>query len=137
MLVETSAIVSILLEEFDAVDFVESIDAAEKPVTTVVNAFEAALSVGRTLENYRLASRLVPELLEKVGVGIVGIEPDMYEHVVDAYLRYGKGTGHAAKLNFGDCFSYAFAKRANVPLLFKGDDFSHTDLARVEDGPRP
>ena len=129
MLVETSAIVAILLEEPDAVDFVERIDAAEKPVTTVVNAFEAALSVGRTIENYRLASRLVPELLEKIGVAMVGVEPDIYDHVVDAYLRYGKGTGHPAKLNFGDCFSYAFAKRTGTPLLYKGNDFAQTDMA--------
>jgi len=50
---------------------------------------------------------------------------------VRAYARYGKGTGHPAQLNFGDCFSYAAAKRVGAPLLYKGADFSHTDLAHL------
>ena len=63
------------------------------------------------------------------GEEMVGVDAATYADVVDAYLCYGKGTGHPARLNFGDCFSYAMAKRAGVPLLYKGDDFSKTDLA--------
>jgi len=47
---------------------------------------------------------------------------------LDAYDRFGKGTGHPAGLNYGDCFSYALAKQSGEPLLFKGNDFTHTDL---------
>lgn len=129
MLVETSAIVAILLEEPGAVELMERIDDAAKPVTTIVNAFEAALSVGRVLENRVLAGKLVPELLDKAGIEMIGIEADLYNEVVHAYTKFGKGTGHSAKLNFGDCFSYAMAKRLGVPLLYKGNDFSQTDLA--------
>lgn len=53
---------------------------------------------------------------------------DIVEAVMDAYLGFGKGTGHPARLNFGDCFSYAMAKRLDAPLLFKGNDFARTDL---------
>lgn len=53
---------------------------------------------------------------------------DLFEDVLQAYVRYGKGTGHPAGLNFGDCFSYAIARRRNLPLVHKGDDFARTDL---------
>src|SRR5262245_38286565 len=111
MLVETSAIVAMLLEEPGAAELMARLDAAERPVTTVVNAFEAALSVGRVLENRDLAGKLLPEFLDKAGVEMIGIDADLYGEVVDAYVRFGRGSGHPAKLNFGDCFSYAMAKR--------------------------
>lgn len=129
MLVESSAIVAILLDEPEAVDLLERIGTAERPVTTVVNAFEAALSVGRVTDDRSLAAKLVPALLHEAGIEMIGIEADLYSDAVRAYLRYGKGTGHPARLNLGDCVSYATAKRLGVPLLYKGDDFSRTDLA--------
>ena len=128
MLVETSAIVAIMLEEPDAPALAERLDAVDKPVTTVVNAFEAALSLGRVLEDRELAARLVPGFLTSAGVEMIGIDADLYDDVAQAYAQYGRGTGHPAALNFGDCFSYAAAKRLGVPLLYKGDDFSRTDL---------
>jgi len=97
----------------------------------VVAAFEAALSVGRALEDRERAGRLVPRLLDEIGVTVAGIEADAYDDVLAAYLRYGKGTGHPAQLNFGDCFSYAAAKRKGVPLLFKGRDIALTDVERA------
>ena len=65
--------------------------------------------------------------LERLDVGIVGIDDRLAEIAIAAFLHFGKGR-HPAKLNFGDCFSYALAKRLNVPLLFKGEDFSQTDI---------
>jgi ribonuclease VapC len=131
MIVETSAIVAILLDEPECTAFLEAIGAAEAPSTTVVAAFEAALSVGRALEDRERAGRLVPRLLDEIGVTVAGIEADAYDDVLAAYLRYGKGTGHPAQLNFGDCFSYAAAKRKGVPLLFKGRDIALTDVERA------
>lgn len=128
MIVETSAIVAMMLEEPDAPGLMSRVHNA-RCGTTVVNAFEAVLSVGRVIENYPLAKELVPEFLKEVGIEMVAIDAAAYAEVVDAYLCYGKGTGHPARLNFGDCFSYAMAKRAGVPLLYKGNDFSKTDLA--------
>lgn len=130
MIVETSAIVAILLDEPESSAFLEAIGAAEAPSTTVVAAFEAALSVGRALEDRQRAGRLVPRLLDQIGVTVAGIEADAYDDVLAAYLRFGKGSGHPAQLNFGDCFSYAAAKREGVPLLFKGQDFAQTDVER-------
>ena len=66
-------------------------------------------------------------LLERLGIVIVGVDDRLAELAISAFLRYGKGR-HPAKLNFGDCFSYALAKRFNVPLLFKGNDFSQSDI---------
>lgn len=129
MHVETSAVVGILLEEPEASGLLARLSAADRPVTSVVNAVEAALSVGRSIKDYALAGRLVGDFLDKSGIEIIGVAPDLYDDVVRAYTRYGKGAGHPAKLNFGDCFSYALAKRAGVPLLYKGNDFSLTDLA--------
>jgi ribonuclease VapC len=129
MLVETSAIVALILEEPAAVELAERLDAAERPVTTVVNAFEAALSVGRAIENRELAARAVPELLRGAGVEMIGVDAELYDGVIEAYAKYGKGTAHPARLNFGDCFSYAMAKRLGVSLLYTGNDFVRTDLA--------
>jgi ribonuclease VapC len=129
MLVETSAIVALILEEPAAVELAERLDAAERPVTTVVNAFEAALSVGRAIENRELAARAMPELLRRAGVEMIGVDAELYDGVIEAYAEYGKGTGHPARLNFGDCFSYAMAKRLGVSLLYTGNDFARTDLA--------
>jgi ribonuclease VapC len=85
--------------------------------------------VGRTVEDHVLSARLVPQFLETAGIEMVGVGAALYPAVMDAYLRFGKGTGHRAQLNFGDCFSYAFAKQAKVPLLYKGSDFTQTDLS--------
>jgi ribonuclease VapC len=129
MLVETSAIVAMMLEETDAEALLEQVNSSERPVTTVINAFEATLSIGRKLKDHVLSAELVPQFLESAGIEMIGVDASLYPVVADAYLRYGKGTGHPARLNFGDCFSYAYAKQAGVPLLYKGNDFAKTDLA--------
>lgn len=65
---------------------------------------------------------------------VMEVSPRMADIAFAAYRRFGKGTGHAAALNYGDCFSYALAKHLGAPLLFKGDDFSWTDVrAATED----
>lgn len=129
MFVETSAIVALILEEPGSAELAERLDAADGAVTTVVNAFEAALSVGRVIQDRELAAKVVPELLSRAGIEMIGVDASLYHGVVDAYAKYGKGTGHPAQLNFGDCFSYAMAKRLGMQLLYKGEDFSSTDLA--------
>ena len=68
------------------------------------------------------------QLLEVLNVQIMAVTPGQALIARDAYLRFGKGTGHPAKLNFGDCFAYALASVAGEPLLFKGGDFSRTDI---------
>ncbi len=129
ILVETSAIVAIALEEAGSERLVQQIRAADAPVMTVTNGFEAALSIGKVLGDYEVAEAAVPQLLNALGIRMVGIEADLYGEAMKAYRRFGKGTGHPARLNFGDCFSYAYATKHELQLLYKGDDFARTDIA--------
>lgn len=68
------------------------------------------------------------EFLGLARVAVVAIEPSAAHGALDAFARYGKGTQHPAQLNLGDCFAYAQAKSLGAALLFKGDDFSMTDI---------
>lgn len=128
MYIETSAIVAMVLEEPDSADLIDKVHANPRCETSVVNAFETVLSVGKVIGSYKNAKDIVPEFLKRAGIKVIGVETDIYDELVTAYLRFGKGTGHPAQLNFGDCFSYALAKRKAVPLLFKGSDFAATDI---------
>jgi ribonuclease VapC len=74
------------------------------------------------------AQEKLDRLLNDLEIEVVSFARDQATLAATAYRQYGKGSGHAAGLNFGDCFSYALAKLRNEPLLFKGDDFSRTDL---------
>jgi len=71
-------------------------------------------------------------LIARAGVEIVAVTPELGERAFRAYRRFGKGFGTPGVLNFGDCFSFALAEGENAPLLFKGDDFTRTDIARAE-----
>lgn len=78
--------------------------------------------------NYDVARESIAQFCDEAGISVFPVQPSIYDGVLRAYRRFGKGTGHPAKLNFGDCFSYAFAKSSDQSILFKGDDFSRTDL---------
>jgi ribonuclease VapC len=129
MFIETSAMVAILREEPEGEDFLRIISKDSARLTSVVAMVEASIALGRIDGNYEASAATIKELVRKLGAQVAPVSADMFEEVMAAYSRYGKGTGHPAKLNFGDCFSYAMAKRANVALLYKGNDFSQTDLA--------
>jgi ribonuclease VapC len=128
MYVETSAIIAILKEEEDAGLYHERLASAGFRVISVVGKFEAAISLSRIIDDHVLGPRLVDRFCQEANIATVGIDPDMYQAAIDAFRRYGKGTGHPARLNFGDCFSYAYAKQHGLPLLYKGSDFSKTDV---------
>ncbi|HSI40346.1 MAG TPA: type II toxin-antitoxin system VapC family toxin [Xanthobacteraceae bacterium] len=68
-------------------------------------------------------------VIDAAGIDILTLTPDIGRSALEAFDRYGKGGGHPAQLNMGDCFAYACAKLHNVPLLYKGNDFARTDLA--------
>ncbi|MEO7422029.1 MAG: type II toxin-antitoxin system VapC family toxin [Ornithinibacter sp.] len=68
------------------------------------------------------------DLLTTLGIGAVPVTVEQAEVGRAAYRDFGKGSGHPARLNFGDCFSYSLARTSGQPLLFKGDDFGHTDV---------
>lgn len=129
MYVEPSALVAILLEEPDGDQLLAKLVQAEHPIISVIGKVEATLSVGKSIRDYTVAAGKISEMLERLEVEVVDVSADIFDEVVKCYVRYGRGTGHAAKLNFGDCFSYAVARRsADGLILFKGGDFSKTDL---------
>lgn len=127
MIIDTSAVIAILRQEPEARRFAEAIEAA------AVRRISAAtyVEIGAVIDGGRdpVASRLVDEMLTMAGIVIEKVTAQQGRIARDAYRDFGKGSGHAAGLNFGDCFAYALAKEKGEPLLFKGDDFSHTDVA--------
>jgi ribonuclease VapC len=127
MIIDTSAIIAILREEAEARRFAEAIEAA--PARRISAA--TYVEIGAVIDGARdpVASRLVDDLLAAAQIVIEPVSPAQARIAREAYRDFGKGSGHAAGLNFGDCFAYAVAKATGEPLLYKGDDFSHTDVA--------
>lgn len=129
MFVDSSAIVAVLTGEDDADLIADRIEKAAAPVTSPIAIFEAALGICRkrhmTVEEARGD---LHEFLELAGIETVGISPADADMALLAFSRYGKGRGHPAQLNMGDCFAYAVARTRDIPLLYKGNDFSQTDI---------
>ncbi len=127
--VDASVVVAILNQEEDALDQAARLQNANDPVISPIAFWEATIAVAkRRYEGLGLASRRVDDLLTAAGVRIVSIGTVEMRLAVDAYADFGKGR-HLAALNMGDCFASACAKSNAAILLYKGDDFSHTDLA--------
>jgi len=100
--------------------------AAERRISAV-NFVEAAVVIDGSHDP--IASRRFDDLVREAGVLIEPVTEIQARLARDAYRDYGKGSGHSAKLNFGDCFAYALAKTTGESLLFIGADFGHTDIA--------
>jgi ribonuclease VapC len=129
MFVDASAIVAILTREPEADDFANLLERARAPITSPIAIFEAALGLCRKRHaSVEEARADVLELIAIAGMAIVPITQDEAEIALAAFGRYGKGRGHPAQLNLGDCFAYAAARNHEAPLLFKGDDFAKTDI---------
>ncbi|MEP9386518.1 type II toxin-antitoxin system VapC family toxin [Mesorhizobium sp. KR9-304] len=124
--IDTSAIVSVLLREPDADAFSIYLDRMALPMISAATVHEAyCVSVRDTFPQ---KARQIDEFLSLVEPEIVPFDVEQLTAAREAYIRYGRGSGNATVLNMGDCFSYALAKTRNLPLLFKGDDFIHTDI---------
>jgi ribonuclease VapC len=129
MFVDASAIVAILTRELEADALADALDEARSPITSPIGVFEAALGVCRKRHASVVeAATDVREFLEAARVRTVPITDNDSESALDAFSRYGKGRGHPAQLNLGDCFAYAVAREHHTSLLFKGDDFTKTDI---------
>jgi len=127
--VDASAIIAVLTGEPEADMLANQLDSARAPITSPVAVFEATLGLCRkTHASVAEASADVREFLDAARIHIVPLTEREAETALDASARYGKGRGHPARLNMGDCFAYAMAKNHQVPLLFKGDNFSKTDI---------
>jgi len=126
MVIDTSALLAILQDEPERRSFNEAIEAAESRVMSVATYVEVSIVVESRYgaEGLRELDRFV----DRAGIELVGVDVGQGKIARDAFSRFGKGR-HPAALNFGDCFAYALARILAQPLLFKGDDFSKTDLA--------
>jgi ribonuclease VapC len=130
MFVDSSALVAMMLPEPDGAELAARLQERSETWTSSIAIFETALAL-RRLRSMPLAEIVfvIEEFLRRAGVKIVQIDNDEHIGALQAFERFGKGTGNPAQLNMGDCFAYAAAKRLGVPLLYKGNDFSSTDLA--------
>jgi ribonuclease VapC len=126
MIVDTSAIVAILRAESEAPLFAEALAGAKIRRVSAVNYVEAAAVIDGSRNP--IASRRFDDFFREASLSIEAVTAEQALIAREAYRDFGKGSGHPARLNFGDCFSYALAKAKNEPLLFKGQDFKHTDL---------
>jgi len=125
MVVDTSALVAILLGEPDAERFAHALADAPVRLLSAVNRVELSSVIeGRKGETGRAD---VEVLLRDGGFDIASVTPQQAEIAVDAFRRFGRGR-HRARLNIGDCFAYAGAKANRARLLFKGEDFTKTDI---------
>jgi len=129
MFVDASAIVAVLTREPEADALADALDGALSPITSPIAIFEAALGLCRKRHaTVAAAAQDVREFLELVGASTVSITASDAEAALAAFSRYGKGRGHPAQLNLGDCFAYAVAKNHRKAMLFKGEDFDKTDI---------
>ena|SRR5207247_1697530 len=126
MIIDTSALVAILRDEPEAKDCALAIERNRNRRVSAANFFEAALVIDGSRDP--VASRRFDELVKEARIAIEPVTEAQARIAREAYRDFGKGSGHPAKLNFGDCFAYALAKTAGEPLLYKGDDFIHTDV---------
>lgn len=125
MIVDSSALVAIMKGESDAPDFLDAIAAAPRLRMSGVNFVEAGVVIDSA--NNPAASRAFDKFVREAGIAIEPITAEQALIARDAYRDFGRGR-HRARLNLGDCFAYALARATGEPLLFKGNDFTHTDV---------
>lgn len=131
MFIDASALVALITAESDADDLAGRLNATSIRVTSPVAIYEATLAIARKLSwTIDEARALAVDFLALTSIEIVPIGAAEAEAALVAHDRFGKGR-HPARLNMGDCFAYACAKTHGLPLLFKGDDFATTDIARA------
>ena len=126
MVIDTSALVAILLGEPEEVLFTEAIHAAEATRMSAASYLEATMIIDRRVDAFHRAK--LDATLEYFEIRIEPVTEEQARVARRAFQEFGKGV-HPARLNYGDCFTYALAKVTGEPLLFKGDDFGKTDLA--------
>ncbi len=124
MIVDTSALVAVLYKEPEGPAFLAAMLTSPVRISAVT-LFEFGMVVDGLRDDE--ASRTVDLILTRIEAEIVAVDAETARVARAAYKRFGK-KNHPAKLNFGDCFAYALAKQTGEPLLFKGDDFSQTDI---------
>jgi ribonuclease VapC len=128
MVLDTSALLALLLDEPEAEEFRAAVEDDATRLVSAANLLEAALVI--EARKGEPGGRELDALIQKADVVVVSVDAEHVSEARRAYRRFGKGR-HAAALNFGDVFAYALARTSGEPLLFKGDDFAKTDVSRV------
>ena len=129
LFVDASAMVAVIAGEEERSDFIERLRTAAALLWSPMSCWEAVSALQNTYKQpVDLARARLQEFAGDFALSLVMIGADELRTALDAYQAYGKGR-HRAQLNFGDCFAYACAKTNNARLLYKGEDFAHTDLA--------
>jgi ribonuclease VapC len=126
MIIDASALIAILRDEPEAADCAVSIEAATSRRVSAANFLEAAIVIDASRDP--VAGRRFDDLLREAQIVIEPVTEAQARIAREAYRDYGRGSSHPARLNFGDCFAYALARESGEPLLFKGEDFAHTDV---------
>ena len=126
MVVDTSALMAIVLREEDRDVFLAAMIAEPRKLMSAASVVEAAQVYAKAFAP-SVAGEKLYEDLRMLDIRVMDLTDEHARLAVDAAMRFGKGR-HSAKLNFGDCYSYALAKVSDLPLLFKGNDFSQTDI---------
>ena len=129
MIIDTSALIAVLRGEPEASDFVAALAESTDSTMSAGSYLEASIVVDANRDP--VLSARFDELIDVAAIKIVPFDADTARVARQAYRDYGKGTGHPAGLNLGDCFAYALARITGEPLLCKGNDFVHTDIRLV------
>ncbi len=130
MVVDTSALIAILLGEPETESFVRALAGDPKRMISAFNALESGIVI--EARKGEAGGRELDLFLHRARIEIIALNSDQVEIGLSAWRKYGKGN-HPAGLNIGDCCAYALAKYSGEPLLFRGKDFSQTDIRSVID----
>jgi ribonuclease VapC len=125
VIIDSSALVAILFAEPDAALYASAIEAADERRISAANFVEAAVVIDGRRDP--IVSRRFDDLLREAEIVVEPVDAEQARLAREAYRDFGRGSGHPARLNFGDCFAYALARSRRETLLFKGNDFIHTD----------
>ncbi len=129
LFVDASALVAIIVGEADRDQLIRRIAQDDHRLWSAMSCWETVSSVRRARgTSPAVARREAEQAARDLALQLVGVGSDELRLALDAYERFGRNSGHPAKLNMGDCFAYACAKANGATLLYKGDDFVHTDL---------
>ena len=126
MIVDSSALIAILEGEPESGVMLRTISQAKSRRLSAASFLETSIVVHSPRN--AVSSRRFDEMVQELGLTIEPVTEAQARIAREAYRDFGKGSGHKARLNFGDCFSYALARSESEPLLFKGNDFIHTDI---------
>ena len=130
MFVDVSALTAVIAREAGHEELVARLEAAPVRLTSPIAVFETVAAVARIFAIPPAEARpVVRDALGALGFALREVPAEIVDAAQDAFERYGKGQGHPAQLNMGDCFAYACARHWGVLLLYKGDDFAQTDMA--------